>query len=244
LAGRRHVLRLDHTSEAEHALHEAEGRLTADTALRKQAAFAATQGAWYQRLGSPERAIAAFRRQGELCRRAGAESGEYLALGNVGCAQLDAGDLDAAIESLRQSTDGLRRINVPYPREFLLNDLAIALALRGDDVDILQLLRGELDSLRLRNATCGSVLAAAWHHARRADLRRAVLLAGYARSARTHATAQPWPVFSRLDQKVRERAAAEHPPEAIDAWLREGESLTESQALAMAFDEAALDGSR
>ena len=53
-------------------------------------------------LGEDERSIAAFRRQGGSCIvESGAELGEYLALGNVGSAQLRAGELEAAIESLR-----------------------------------------------------------------------------------------------------------------------------------------------
>lgn len=94
--------------EAEQALREAEELVNDATALRKQAALAATQGECCMRLGAPERALAAFRRQGELYRRAGAELGEYLALGNVGSAQLETGEVDAAIESLRKAVDGLR----------------------------------------------------------------------------------------------------------------------------------------
>jgi Tetratricopeptide repeat len=68
-----------------------------------------------------ELAIAAFRRQVELYRRAGDVLGESVALGNVGSAQLAAGDLDAAIESLRKSVDGLRRIDAPWGVEFRLS---------------------------------------------------------------------------------------------------------------------------
>ena len=89
-------------SEAEQALREAEKLVTDAAPLRKQAVLAATQGQCYLRRGAPELAIAAFRRQVELCRRAGDVLGENVALGNVGSAQLDAGDLDAAIESVRK----------------------------------------------------------------------------------------------------------------------------------------------
>ena len=96
----------DRMSEAEHALREAEKLVTDTAPMRKQAALAATQGQCYLRRGAPELAIAAFRRQVELSRCAGDVLGENIALGNVGSAQLDAGDLDAAIESLRKSVDG------------------------------------------------------------------------------------------------------------------------------------------
>ena len=103
----------DEMSEAEQALREADKLVTDTAALRKQAALAATQGEFYLRRGAPELAIAAFRRQVELCRRAGDVLGENVALGNLGSAELDAGDLDAAIESLRRSVDGLRRSTHP-----------------------------------------------------------------------------------------------------------------------------------
>jgi predicted ATPase/DNA-binding winged helix-turn-helix (wHTH) protein len=81
-------------SEAVEALSEAEQLITATSPLRKQAALAGTQGQCYLRRGAPELAIAAFRRQLELYRRAGDALGENAALGNVGGAQLEAGDLE------------------------------------------------------------------------------------------------------------------------------------------------------
>ena len=119
----------DDVPEAGRALRAAEDLVTGGVPLRKQAALAATQGMYYERSGAPERAIAAFRRQGALYHRAGAELGEYLALGNLGHAQLEAGDVDAAIESLRKAVDGLRRINAPYGREHRLSTLGRRLVL-------------------------------------------------------------------------------------------------------------------
>ena len=231
----------NHMAEAEQALREAEELITDAAPLRKRAALAATQGARYKRLGMPAQAIEAFRRQADLNRRSGAESGEYLALSNVGCAQLLAGDVDGAIESLGKAVEGLRRVNAPYGREDAVGILATALALRGDDIDILQLVRGDLDNLRSSGVMNGPVLAAAWHHARRADLRRAVLLTGYARSALARTKDDKLPIFLRLQQKVSDRATAEHPKGTIDSWLREGEELTEAQAMVIAFDETPIE---
>ena len=103
----------DSMSEAERALREAEELITDTVPLSRQAWLAGTQGECYLRRGAPELAIAAFRRQAELCRRAGEVTGGNMALGNLGCAQLDAGDLDAAIESLRKAVDGLRKFTSP-----------------------------------------------------------------------------------------------------------------------------------
>ncbi len=233
---------LKHMPEAEQALRQAEELVDDATALRKQAALAATQGEHYMRLGAPERSIAAFRRQGELYHRAGAELGEYLALGNLGTAQLQSGDVDAAVESLRQAVDGLGRINAPYGKESRLAWLSVALALRGDDVDIVALAREAFDHLRGLGTTSYTVLATALHHARCDDLQRAVLLAGYALNALAVPSQKVLPICLQVQQRVRDRAAATHPAATIDAWLHAGENLTEEQAAAIAFDEAPLDG--
>jgi len=231
----------NHAPEAERALREVEGLVTRATALRKQAAMASTQGEYCMRLGTTDGAIAAFRRQGELYHRAGAEFGEYLALGNVGSAQLQAGDLDAAIESLRTAVDGLRRIKAPYGLDFRLSMLAIALALRGDAVDTVALAREAFDELRALGATSGPLLAAALHLARRGDLHRAMLLVGYALSSQARLKSMPAPVFLQIEQRLRDRASSEHPAATIETWLRAGERLTEAQVTAVAFDDAPLD---
>ena len=236
-------MNLNHVPEAQRALREAEELAIDATALRKQAALAATQGECYGYLGEHERSIAAFRRQGELYRRAGARLGEYLALGNVGSAQLQAGEVDAAIESLRKAVDGLRNINAPYGLDFRLSMLSIALALRGDAVDVPALAREAFDQLRALGATSGPVLAAALHHARHGDPRRAVLLAGFALSEPKTNPAPPClQLLLHVQQQVREHALVEHSAAMVEAWLRAGEQLNDAQAAAIAFDDAPLDG--
>ena len=230
----------DRMPEAEHALLEAEALVTDTAPMRKQAALAATQGLCYVRRGAPELAIAAFRRQVELSRCAGDELGENFANGNVGSVQLDVGDLDAAIESLRKSVDGLRRLNAPYGLEFRLSTLAVALAWRGDDVDILPLAREAFDHHRLLGVTYGPLMAAALQHARRDDARRAVLLTGYA-CGNLPLREPPSLIALPMQQRVRDLAAAQHPAAAVEGWLRAGQCLTEEQAVAIAFDEAPLD---
>jgi len=236
-------LNRNHVPEAVRALREAEELVTDATALRKQAALAATQGECYGCLGDSERSVAAFRRQRELYRRAGAQLGEYLALGNVGSAQLNAGEVDAAIESLHTAVDGLRRINAPYGLDFRLSMLSIALALRGDAVDVLALAREAFDRLRGLGATSGPLLAAALHHARRDDLRRAVLLAGYALSApKTNPSPACLQLLLHAQKQVRDRALMVQSTATVEDWRREGELLTEAQAAAIAFDGVPLDG--
>jgi predicted ATPase len=236
-------LNRNHVPEAKRALREAEVLVTDDTALRKQAALAATQGECYGCLGDNERSIAAFRRQRELYRRAGAGLGEYLALGNVGSAQLQAGEIDGAIESLRTAVDGLRKRNAPYGLDFRLSMLSIALALRGDSVGVIALAREAFDQLRGLGATSGPVLAAALDHARRDDLQRALLLAGYARGAlKTNPAPACLQLLLRVRQQVLDRALRFQSAATIENWQRTGEQLTQAQAAAIAFDDASLDG--
>lgn len=222
---------------AERALHGAEVLIADRAPLRKQAALASTQARCCLRRGAPELAIAAYRRQAELCRRAADVQGEHIALGNVGAAQLEAGHVEAAIESLRQSVTGLRAINAPYGLELRLSTLALALALHGDDVDILPLAREAFDHHRLLGVTFAPLMAAALQHAGSGDARRALLLAGYA-SGKLPMREPPGLLALPVHERVCERAAAGHPPAAVAAWLRAGESLTEEQAAAVAFDDA------
>ncbi len=229
----------DRMSEAEQALREAEQLFADAKEVAKQSYLARTQGYLHLRRGEPGLAIAAFRRQAELSRSVAAVIAEHTALGNVGLAQLDAGDVDGAIESLHRSVDGLRRNHAGFGLASRLGTLAVALAWRGDDVDILPLAREALDSVRLWGETFAPLMAAALQHARRGDSQRAVMLTGYAYGR------LPREPYGRLitlpmQQRVRDRAAAEHPAATIETWLRAGERLTEEQAAAIAFDEAPI----
>lgn len=84
-------------------------------------------------------------------------------------------------------------------------------------------------------------MAAALQHVRRGDLQRAVLLTGYAYS-RLPQEKVTRPTTLPMQQRVRERATAEHPAATVETWLRAGERLTAEHAAAIAFDETPLDG--
>ena len=231
----------DDIPAAERALREAETLITTTAPLRKQAALAGTQGTYEIRRGAPQCAVVAFQRQLELYRSAADLLGEKVALGNVGTAQLAADDMDAAVESLRKSVDGLRAISAPYGLDFRLNTLVAALAWRSDGFDIVPLARDAFEHHRPLGATSTPLLAVALQHARRHGVERAVMLVGYARSK------LPVPESSTLialplQQCVRDLAALKHTATTIDAWLRAGESLTEEQAAAIAFDDAPVHG--
>ena len=227
--------------EAGRALRESEGLVNQATALRKQAALAATQGMYCNLTGATDGAINAFCRQRDLYRRAGAALGEYLALGNIGGAQLEAGDIDSAIGSLRRSVEGLRRMNAPYGQEHRLGSLAIALALRGADDDILPIARSAFELLRTLEASFGPMMAAALQHAHCGDMRRATMLAGYADVALKRQRKFACPIYLQLRQRWHDLTAAASNARDVDAWFASGEQLTETQAAAIAFDQASLD---
>jgi predicted ATPase/DNA-binding winged helix-turn-helix (wHTH) protein len=228
----------DRTSEAEQALRETELLFADATEPGKQAALARVQGDLHLRRGEPKLAIVAYRRQADCWRRGGDTFLESFALGHIGFAEFAAGDVDAAIESLRRSVDGLRSVHAPWGLEFHLARLAVALAWRGDDLDILSLAREAFDYVRLIGAPFAPLMAAALQHARRGDSRRAVLLTGYAYSSlrweHTRSIAPP------MQQRVRDQALAAHPAATVDTWLREGERLSEERAAAIAFDAAPI----
>ncbi len=159
----------------------------------------------------------------------------------MGCAQLDAGDVDAAIESLRRSVDGLRSLRGSFGLELRVGWLAVALAWRGDELDTLPLAREAFDFLRALGLTFTPLMAAALQHVRRGDLQRAVLLTGYAYS-RLPQEKVTRPTTLPMRQRVRERATAKHPAATVETWLRAGERLTQQQAATIAFEEAPLDG--
>jgi predicted ATPase/DNA-binding winged helix-turn-helix (wHTH) protein len=230
----------DEMSAAERALREAEALITATAPLRKQAALAGTQGTYELRRGAPQCAIAAYKGRLEFYRSAGDLLGENAALGDIGAAQLAAGDLDAAVESLRKSVDGLRAINAPYGLDFRLNALVAALALRRDGFDIVPLAREAFEYHRPLGGTSTPLLAVALQRARRHDAGRAVMLVGYARSKLPYPDS-PTSMALSLQQCVGDLAAATNSATTIDAWLRAGECLTEEQAAAIAFDDAPLD---
>jgi hypothetical protein len=124
--------------------------------------------------------------------------------------------------------------------EFRLSTLAVALAWRGDNVDILPLAHEAFDHHRLLGLTFAPLMAAALQHVRRDNARRAVLLASYAYS-KLPLHEPPSLIALPMQQCVLDRARAEHPAAAVESWLHAGENLTEQQAAAIAFDDAPLD---
>jgi hypothetical protein len=156
---------------------------------------------------------------------------------HVGSAQLDAGDLNAAVDSLQRSVDGLRRISAPYGWEHRVGKLAIARAWRGDAADILPLAREAFDFLRSSGRSFTPVMAAAMQYAHRGDLKRAVLLAGHAGIVLDR-DSSPCRVDREMLQWLRKRATAVHPESTVAEWWHAGECMTDAQVIGFAFEGA------
>ena len=155
------------TSDATEALLEVQGLVSDNAPLRKQAALAEAQGTRHLFAGASDLAIEAFHRQLELTRQGGSVRRAYIATGNIGSVELAMGRVDAAIGHLRESVTGLRSILPTDGLELYLGTLAVALAWRGADGDVLPLAREAFDQGRPSDAAFAPLMAAALQHASR-----------------------------------------------------------------------------
>ena len=177
-------LNRNHMAEAERALREAEELVTDATALRKQAALAATQGECY---GSSRRRLSARSRRfvGKAsCIAAQAHVlGEYLALGNVGSAQLEAGELDrgdrVAAQGGRRPASNQRALRAGISPQHAVDCARVARRCRRCSCARARSVRSTPSARRDEWSGVGRRAAS---RPARSMLRRAVLLAGYALS--------------------------------------------------------------
>jgi tetratricopeptide (TPR) repeat protein len=228
----------DEPTDIGDALREIEALSSERDPLRKQVQLARTQGVWALRNHDYAASIAAFRRQGELCRSSGNESGEHFAACNAANVYLDAADFDAAIEAARRAHEGLQRLRSPYGQNVALYYLVQGLAMRGDDDGLLTLAREVFNRTRSFEATGAPAMSAALCHARRGDAARAGLLAGYARSMVARTKAYPCPIDLHMRARLRECLDARYDDAQVEVWQQAGERLTDAQALAVGFDDA------
>jgi len=151
---------------------------------------------------------------------------------------LQAGDIDAAITSLRAAIEGLRSLQAPMRESASLGALALALALRGH-ADALAVAREAFHALRSAGRISAPLLAAALHHVRH-DAQRAVLAAGCALGPLTEPNGH-LPLCHAVRQRVRSQAEALHAAALVEQWLAAGEAMSEERAAAVAFDGAPVD---
>jgi predicted ATPase/DNA-binding winged helix-turn-helix (wHTH) protein len=220
------------------ALQEATAVIGDDAPLRLQALLAVVHGMRALELRDFAAAKAAFGRQAELYRRNGDEFGEYMALGNLSNVLLDTGDLDAAIDALQRVLDGLQRLRAPYGRAMPRALRAMALALRGDDVDVLSLAREGFDYLGPSGgaAPYKPLMAAALHHARCGEAQRGALIGGYAWHVLSKETSSPFLIDVRVRDQLIDLAKSAGAGASVDDWLKAGERLSQAQVAALAFE--------
>jgi predicted ATPase/DNA-binding winged helix-turn-helix (wHTH) protein len=234
------AVRGDTMDEAQAALEEARQLIGASAPPRQQGFLAMTEGMLALRRHEFAAAAAAFVRQSEFYRRDGHELGEYLALTNLARVHLDCGDFEAAVDACQRAVDGLQRIRAPYGLATARGDLVTAQVLRGSTEDLLPAAREAFELARVSgDEAFGALMTAALHHARRGDVARAALVAGYAYSALLRRK-QPCPVEDHFLQTFRSIAVASEPASRVEQWQVAGAALSQSQAAALAFDDAPL----
>lgn len=229
------------TPGIDEVIAEAATCITAAAPLRQQANLAMARGGRALELHDFAAAAREFHRQAELSRRDGSELGDYMALINLSYVSLDIGQIDAAIDASRRAIEGLRRLGVRYNLGMAQAQLAVALAVRGDAVDVPSLARKAFDQSCRSGSTFRPLMAAALHIARQGDTRRAALVVGYARQELASEGEEPSPFDWRLQNEV-DQLLASTDASLREAWLRAGEGLSEVQVATVAFDDAPLDG--
>jgi predicted ATPase/DNA-binding winged helix-turn-helix (wHTH) protein len=220
------------------ALKEATAVIGDDAPLRLQAVLAMVHGSRALELQDFAAAKAAYGRQAELYRREGADFGEYMALTNLSMVLLDTGEVDAAIDTLQRVLDGLRLLKAPYGRAMPRALHAVALALRGDDVDVLSLAREAFDYFSPMGgaAPYKPFMAVALHHARRGEAQRGALIGGYALHVLSKEKSNACLIDVRMRDQLIELAQSASAGASVDDWLKAGERLSQAQVAALAFE--------
>jgi predicted ATPase/DNA-binding winged helix-turn-helix (wHTH) protein len=216
-------------------IEEATALIDASAPLRQQAVLTMVRGSYGLHTHDFAAARAAFERQAELYRQDGGELGEYMALTNLGSVALDEGDIDGAVAALRRVVEGLLRMKAPYGLGAARSFYAVALAMRGDDPDVLPLARHGYEHAAPQGgtATYKPLMAAALHHARQGDGRRAASIAGHCWAALNKETTSCCPVDVQMKEQIIELGRTNGWP--VEDWMAAGARLTPAQAAELAF---------
>ena len=231
--------RLGETQQVAAAIAEAETLITPEAPARQTAALAACNAVKFWSLGDADRAVGSARRQAELYHAAGNETGVQLALTSVALYECGRGRFDAAIELLGGVLSALRKIGAPHGSGMALHHLAIAHALRGDRDEALENARAAVPYMQRTQDLATTMLHAALVHARHRAEDRAAGLLGYADGVFARRGRVLYPFMVTMRDEVVARAQAALGPAEFGRQMAAGAVLTEEQALALAFDEAA-----
>jgi predicted ATPase/DNA-binding winged helix-turn-helix (wHTH) protein len=231
--------RLGETQLVAAALAEAEALIAPDAPARQAAALAVSNAHNYLSLGQHDRAVDSALRQAEFYRGSGNEWGEQLALCNVALYECGRGRFDAAIELLGNVLDSLRRMNAPHGAGTALLHLAIAHALRGDRDEALTSARAAVPHMQRMQDVAPTLQAVALVHARHRAEDRAASLLGYLDHAFARSGRILYPMMVKMHDEIVARARAALGPEEFERRMAAGTALTEEQAIALAFEDAA-----
>ena len=191
--------------------------------------------------GDVEGQLAACRRHAEFARMSDSAFGGLIALHNLGCAELAAGRLDEAVVTMTEVVARYRAQQSPNTMGGSLAVLSIALALRGDDIDLLPMAREGHVKARLIGSANYAILAAALQHVRLGDAERAAVIAGYSEADMRRWKCKPDPCELAMPGRVLERCRGTLADEAIARLRARGAALDDRHAERVAFDGADWD---
>ena len=191
--------------------------------------------------GDVEGQLAACRRHAELARMSDSAFGGLIALHNLGCAELAAGRLDEAVVTMTEVVARYRAQQSPNTMGGSLAVLSIALALRGDDIDLLPMAREGHVKARLIGSANYAILAAALQHVRLGDAERAAVIAGYSEADMRRWKCKPDPCELAMPGRVLERCRGTLAAESIARLRARGAALDDRHAERVAFDGADWD---
>ena len=209
---------------------------------RQRGLLAMLQGSIAIHRGNWDEAAAGFRHQAELYALDDDSGiGQCLALSNLANVYLDTGRLDEAIDACRQSLAGLHRAGALSGIGMNRAHLAIALAIRGDEVDVPALAREAYEFLRSTGLHFKPLFAAALHHARHGDAARAGLVFGQARQLMHAEGSEPCLFDMRLRTEFESLMRPHAQGAALQALEHAGTRLSAEQIAALAFEAAPVD---
>ena len=110
--------------------------------------------------------------------------------------------------------------------------------LRGDDVDVLSLVREGFDHLgpTAESRAFKPLMAAALYHARRGEAQRGALIGGYAWHVLSKETSNACLIDVRMRDQLIDLAKSAGAGASVDDWLKAGERLSQAQVAALAFE--------
>jgi predicted ATPase/DNA-binding winged helix-turn-helix (wHTH) protein len=228
--------RLGQASQVAAAIAEAEALIDPSAPPAQAAALALAKAVNHAYLAQHEQAVESALRQAAFHRDSGNEWGAQLAMSNVAFFGCGLGRFDSAIMQLRTALDVLRRMNVPFGVGKALQFLVLAHALRGDRDEALANGRAAVPYAQRGHSVGWMLLSIALVHARHGAHDRAASLMAYFDDESARGGYVVLPMLARVRDEILSGSRAALGPTEVDRHMATGATLTEEQALALAFD--------